>query len=551
VASSEKPASASAYAPDDREAEPWDVIVVGTGMGGSTVGHALARLGRRVLFIERGMFLFGGADRGDGRLATDPDERPEARMRRGWWPLAIEGKTNSGKMEFFAPLGCGSGGTTNLYAAQLERLAPSDFRPRASHPDVADSTLPESWPISYEELVPYYRRAEELFRVRGTPDPLNPDPGAKLIEPPPLSARDQAFFDSFRELGLNPYRAHVGYEFIPGCEECGGTMCPRACKNDAGRICLMPALERHGARILSECEVLGLSADATRVTSVRCRKDGREFSIAGKIVVLAAGAYRTPILLLNSTSAAWPAGLANRSGAVGRNLMVHAGDFVAVRAKRKLSIVGPKKAISLNDFYLSQGRKLGTFQSVGISVEWGYILYFLRTKFAKGAGSWRKLTNPFLRMVAHAAAFHFRNAAMFATIVEDLPYWENRVLPDPQSKNGMRFEYSYPAELRERNLLFRKRLAAALAPRHRILVLSGQNSLNFGHVYGTCRFGTDPATSVLDKHNRAHDVENLYVVDASFFPSSGGMNPTLTIAANALRVADAIDRRLEATPKSA
>jgi choline dehydrogenase-like flavoprotein len=209
-----------------------------------------------------------------------------------------------------------------------------------------------------------------------------------------------------------------------------------------------------------------------------------------------------------------------------------------------LSSEGPRKALSLNDFYAGGGAKLGTFQSVGISVDWGYVLYYLRTTLARGARWKRALAKPFLRIVAHLAAFHFRDAAMFATIVEDLPYWDNRVVPNARSKNGLRFEYSYPDELRVRTLLFRKRLRETLRPHHRILVLSNEDTLNFGHVCGTCRFGDDPERSVLDRNNRAHDVANLYVVDASFFPSSGGVNPTLTIAANALRVAREIERQL-------
>ena len=135
---------------------------------------------------------------------------------------------------------------------------------------------------------------------------------------------------------------------------------------------------------------------------------------------------------------------------------------------------------------------------------------------------------------------------MFITIMEDLPYRENRVYPEAASLNGMRFWYRYPRELMKRNARFRSRLAAAVSPRHRVTVVTGgRNNINYGHVCGTCRFGNDPRTSVLDASNRAHDVDNLYVVDASFFPSSGGTNPSLTVAANALRVAGIIDQRLE------
>ena len=132
---------------------------------------------------------------------------------------------------------------------------------------------------------------------------------------------------------------------------------------------------------------------------------------------------------------------------------------------------------------------------------------------------------------------------MWTNIIEDLPYFDNRIIADPQANNGMRFEYRYSEELKNRVLIFRKRLAKALSP-HKMIVLSSDYSINYAHVSGTCRFGDDPETSVLDRNNRAHSLSNLYVVDASFFPSSGGTNPSLTIAANALRVAGAINQQL-------
>ena len=513
-------------------------------MGGAAAGYALSQLGWRTLFLERGRFLFGAADRGSGRWQRGPSQEPTDRLDRGLWPLPIEGTTNFGKLQFFAPLGCGTGGSTGLYAAQLERFAPSDFTPKSNYPEVSDSTLPDAWPIGYADFAPYYRRAEQLFRVTGTPDPLHPDGDAVLREPPSLSPRDQDLLESFRELGLHPYRAHAAFEFLPDCEECGAVLCPRACRNDAGRICLIPALEQYGARILTDCDVVGFDTTASRVQRVRCRWNSRELSISAKVVVLAAGAWITPLLLLNSVSREWPNGLANTSGCVGRNLMLHASDFIAVRSRRDLSSKGPKKALAVNDFYIRHGKKLGTFQSVGIDVDRGYVLDFLRLVLQKGPRWQRRLANPALRLIARVAAMYFRNAAMFATILEDLPYWDNRVVPDPSAPNGMRFDYRYTEELSARNKMFRRELASVLRPNHRMLVLTPKNNINFGHVCGTCRFGSDPATSVLDRNNRAHDVENLYIVDASFFPSSSGTNPSLTIAANALRAADAIDRQL-------
>jgi choline dehydrogenase-like flavoprotein len=516
-----------------------------------------------VLFVEKGLFFHGefhlqndGSAKLDesllAQLANPTSENPEARLRTGWWPLRLQGRTTFGEHEFFAPLGCGSGGSTSLYAAALERLSPADFRPRANFPDVNDSTLPEKWPITYEDLRPFYTQAEELFRVRGTPDPLGQG-GGILRKPPDLSPRDQHLFDSFGRLGLHPYRVHVGYEYVDGCEECGG-LCPRGCKNDSGWICLLPALEKYGASILPQCEVLKLEAGSSEVREIRCRRNAKEFSIRAKIVVLAAGAFMTPVLLLNSKSEGWRNGLANRSGLVGRNLMLHAGDFIAVKPAKRLSTTGPLKCMALNDLYNSEGEKLGTFQAAGRAVSPGRIMQYMRDVAEKDPSWWkklasptpvwwRKLSSPAVRLIALAAYYYFKNAPVWASIIEDLPYHDNRVISDPQANNGMRFEYRYPEELKKRVLSFRRRLTKALGP-HKMFVLSGENNLNFGHVCGTCRFGDDPATSVLDKNNRAHDVANLYVVDASFFPSSGGTNPSLTIAANSLRVAEVIHKQL-------
>lgn len=549
------------FIPEEPDKIVWDVVVVGTGMGGATIGFELAKLGRRVLFIEKGRFLHAefraaGRTNGAARAADMSDESADARLKRGLWPTRIQGKTSFGEVEFFAPLGCGSGGSTALYAAGLERFSPADFRPRANFPEVHDTTLPQAWPISYEELQPFYERAEELFRVRGTPDPLDGDRKAVLRQPPSLNARDEHLVESFQRLGLHPYRIHAGYEFVEGCTGCTLGPCPRECRKDSAWVCLLPALEQFGASILPECEVLKLKAEGAEVTEVLCRRNGKDVSIRARIVVLAAGAYMSPVLLLNSKSDAWPDGLANRSGLVGRNLMFHASDFVAINPLKHLASAGPQKTLALNDFYHSHGVKLGTFQTAGAAVELGRIMQYMRDvaerdpswwkKLASPRPKWwRKLSSPAVRMIAMILyhVFNFKNAAVWATIVEDLPYHDNRIVADSKANSGMRFEYRYPEELKTRVHTFRERLARALSP-HRIMVLSGEDNINYGHPCGTCRFGDDPLSSVLDRNNRAHGVSNLFVVDASFFPSSGGTNPSLTIAANALRVAQAVHEQL-------
>lgn len=520
--------------PKDPAREEWDVVVVGTGMGGSTVGYELARLGRRVLFVEKGKFLHG-----DPRSNRPPAEgcgEREARLLVGRWPVRLKGQTSFGPVEFFAPLGCGSGGSTALYGAQLERFTGEDLRPRENFPDVPEANLPEKWPISYEELVPFYRRAEAHYGVCGTPDALNPDREATLRAPPPLSERDQFIFDSLNAQGLHPYRSHVGYYRRDDCWECID-LCRRGCKSDAGSRSLLPALAEHGASLVSECEVLEVIASRTRVEAIVVRYQGRELRIVAKVFVLACGALMTPVLLLRSRSPEWPNGLANASGAVGRNLMLHTSDLLIVDQREERSSAGPVKSISLNDFYRSDGLKLGTLQSVGLRPLPPFILGYLRYMEEKDPRWWRRSVSAHLPRVADVAGRCFRRASIFSTIVEDLPYLENRVSFDAAAPDGARFVYTYSRELRRRNQLFRRQVTRRLAPRLQTRVVTGgRNNINYGHACGTCRFGDDPRTSVLDRTNRAHDLENLYVVDASFFPSSGGTNPSLTIAANALRV---------------
>ena len=543
------------HSPDDPAAIEWDVVVIGTGMGGSTAGYELARLGRRVLFIEKGLYLHGKnqpVSEGGDWLGNDP---PEARLRRGWWPVGIRGNTNFGQVDNFW-MGCGSGGTTTLYGAGLERFFPEDFSPKANFPDVHDSTLPETWPVGYEELRPFYERAEALFRVRGTEDPLRKDGATSLMTPPALSKRDKYLYDSFRQLGLHPYHHHVGFEFVPGCTGCNGSICPKECKSEAGRLCLRPALETHGASILTECEVFWLEAKREEVKAVHCRWQEKEIAIRAKVILLAAGAFMTPVLLLNSKSYEHPQGLANRSGMVGRNLMMHASDFFLIKSRGLLWNSGPTKSLVLNDLYHSEGEKLGTFQMTAGEVTSAHIKMFIRADAERDPrwwkllamsrpAWWRKLCSLIIWPVAIGAyhALNFKRATLWASTIEDLPYYDNRVIADREAKNGMRFEYRYPEELKKRVASFQKRIARILGP-HKIFNLSGKNNINYPHVCGTCRFGDDPETSVLDRNNRAHDVVNLYVVDASFFPSSAGINPSLTIAANALRVAEQVDKRL-------
>lgn len=534
---------ASTYLPADPEGREWDVIIVGCGMGGGTLGYELSRRGRSVLFVEKG-HLIHDHDLASAQAEPGIDAEIDARLRTGRWPLRLKGHTTFGDLEFYAPLGCGSAGSTGLYGAQLERFRPADFRPRERYPRAPDSTLPEAWPVTYQEMLPHYRRAEKLFRVCGTDDPLAPDPEAELRTPPALSERDQFLKQSLEAAGLHPYRSHVGLQYIEGCDECID-FCPRGCKSDVGHVCLLPALDDHGARLLTRCEVIRINAQGRRVTGLDALWQERELRLRGRIVVIAAGAYMTPVLLMRSTSRDCPDGLANSSGLIGRNLMLHASNFLMVDSGEPRSAEGPRKALSLTDFYDADGEKLGALQSVGLPVIPPFIEAYLHWVEQRDPQWWRQHAEPLIPQIAETAARAFQFASPMVTILEDLPYSDNRIIMDPTAPNGMRFEYTFTEELARRSEQFCKQLTRRLAPKLRVTdVTWAKNNINYGHVCGTCRFGDDPTASVLDRDNRAHDLDNLYVVDASFFPSSGATNPALTIAANALRVGGVINSRL-------
>lgn len=528
----------------------WDVVIVGTGMGGATLGHALAQGGHRVLFVERGR---SNLDLRDESLRDClPDDRDdyarlplEERLRllaRGGRSIDEIIDVSRRRPVAFTPfIGAGTGGSTALYGMALERLFPQDFTPRAFHSGVDRSTLPESWPISYDELRGWYVSAERLYRVRGTPDPLRPaDNDATLLPSPPLTPANAELFRHFEGQGLHPYQLHIGCEHVEGCQTCQGYLCSRSCKNDSGRICLAPAIAEHGAHLLSECTVLRLEASGTAVKHVLCKWRGHDVMIRGRYVVLAAGALITPLVLLNSRSVEWSRGLANESDLVGRNLMRHCIDMVMVHMNRTEAQPGQIKELALNDFYFADGEKLGTLQSFGPLPR---IAYFLSQP---DVANWvMNLLKPLLCRIGER---YRTGGRIVTTIMEDLPYAENRVLPgEPDLANGrqrVRLFYRLGESEWRRLKKFRGILEQILKPYRQLRLRGGPDNKAIAHVCGTCRFGDDPRTSVLDRNCRAHGLDNLYVVDASIFPSSGGINPSLTIAANALRVAEHLKTRL-------
>jgi choline dehydrogenase-like flavoprotein len=539
-------------APNDPEKEDWDVVIAGAGLGGSVVAYHLSQQGFKVLLLERGgPPAIGRRSLREGRwkrlLGLESPETTQ--RRRSSWHKPLTFMSDGKRVDFYAALGSGPGGSSAIFGGALERLDRSDFKETASNSALSDG-LPDNWPIGYDAFRPYYKKAEHVFGVRGTRDSKDPDDDADLLEPPPLSERDASFFGTFSQVGLSPYRLHVGIGYKPGCTECLGVPCPLDCKSTAISKVLGPALTEHGAKAILNCEVERLDATQSSISTIIARVGEKQLRIRGRVFVLAAGALFTPVILLNSKSPEWPTGLGNKNGLVGCGLMFHCSDIVLLSPGRRLSAAGPRKTISTRAFYNVDGKRLGSFQSLGIPAS--------RQQVSEIIVNWlsfrirRRL--PLVRQVATAisliATKYLESASLFATIMEDLPYAYNRVVADASRPSGFEIRYSKSSELMSRISLLRALINQRLASLRPIIFTSGEN-LNFGHPLGTCRFGSDPETSVLDQSNRVRGLDNLFVADASFFPSSGGVNPSLTIAANGFRVGEMIAEQLKRTKQTA
>lgn len=489
----------------------WDVVVVGTGAGGGAAGLNLARLGRSVLFVERGELF----DNNNSLMEqTVIDEFP-GNVTSDCGRYGLNGNSDESEIRPVLSVGHGLGGSTASFAMVMDRFRAVDLRAKLYAQVPSSTTLPDEWPIDYEDLEPYYYEAESLFRVRGTDDPLMPARCA-LLDPPPPSDTERVVQQRLAQYGLHPYRLHYAREYVPGCDGCIRKRCHRSCRNDAGRICVVPALREHDAHILPNCLVTRLETSGRKVSQAICLWNGHRIVLRAKVFVLALNALLTPALLLRSANEAFPDGLGNHSGMVGRNLMMHVSDLMSVRFEGLPGKLNGTfhHGLSLNDFYVKDGVKLGNIHAHALDL----------SHFVSGfdCGSDRA------------------GAVYFSTIVEDFPYLQNRVMPKPGTPDGVYWEYRYPKDLLSRSRMLCEAFAESLEPTCQVSIRQPLGMLNSSHTCGTCRFGDDPRSSVLDRNNRIHDLDNVYVVDASFFPSSGGINPSLTIVANSLRASAVI-----------
>lgn len=514
-----------------------DVIVVGTGMGGATVGYALAKAGLKVLFIEKGLSRLGENNPMTGQFAetfgfsSKQPPRPQLLKQSGRYFGMITDVSTSAAKSFTPFIGAGTGGSTAVYGAILERFRPEDFVPgRFYASGNAAESIPEKWPVSLEEMTPFYQQAEQLYGVRNT---LDNESVPDTCPESDISVANQLIWEQLKANGNHPYLLPTATDNIGGCKDnCQSFLCRGHCKNDSEKCALRPALENYQAELLDDCEVLELISHQNRVTEIRCRQGDKILHLSADIIILAAGALNTPALLQKSSN------LANSSGLVGRYLMRHYVDLFAVQVKGIEVFSQSQKQIGFNDLYTIGEEKFGTVQSFGALPPLEVVIEELRETLPSGLGGpvgWGMKT--LFPLINHFYRSHFQDQLIFASIVEDIPNKHNRI-----NVNHGQIELSYTVAREERKRIdkIRQEVVNAFRPLKVSIMKQADNNLRLAHACGTCRFGDDPSSSVLNRFNQTHDVSNLYITDASFFPTSGGINPSLTIAANALRVADSI-----------
>ena len=495
----------------------YDVVVIGSGMGGSTTAWALAGRGAKVLVVERG-----------DRLPREPQNWSprEVFVNRRYKPAET---WLDGAGRPFAPgVHYVVGGNTKVYGASLPRFRESDFE-AVEHRD----GVSPAWPFRYADLEPYYGQAETLYRVHGSvpaagswdADPTQPPRSTPFPHPAmPHEPYVADLADRLRAAGVHPSSNAMGVDLRDGgacirCGTCDGFPCQVAAKSDAETCALEPALAGGNVTLMTRARVERIeTADGgRRVDHLVVQTPDGVIEVRGRAYVLAAGAVNSAALLLASSSPDHPDGLANRTGLVGRNFMMHNTAHIAAVDVDRRNDVTFAKTLCVNDWYTSSdnGFPLGTLQLIG-KVQ-GVMMKSWATRV------------PLTLLDALAA-----RSVEWLVMTEDLPDPANRVTLGPQRQ----IRTTRVARNTAPHKLLHRRAKALLRECGYDVVFTQWFDISMNsHQCGTVVAGSDPACSVLDPWCRAHDVANLWVVDGGFFPSSAAMNPALTIAAQALRVA--------------
>ena len=490
--------------------ERYDVIIIGSGAGGGTMAHALAGTPARVLLLERGDFVPQEAE----------NWSPEAVWKHLRYQTAERWLDDQGR-EFRPYTHYNVGGHTKFWGAVLYRLRREDFE-AVEHMD----GMSPAWPIDYDALEPYYERAERLYHVHGETgtDPTEPRRGAFPHPPVPHAEVMAAIVAQLRSFGLHPSALPLGLrDGCVLCDTCNSFPCKLHAKSDADVCGVRPALERPNVELWANtfAKRLVTNAAGTRVEAVDVERNGTTTRVESSLVVVSCGAVNSAALLLRSANDKHPNGLGNSSGLVGRRYMAHLATMMQGFHPFRKNPTVFQKTVAINDFYLRGPHTrypLGQIQSQGRTH--GVMAQTVVPQVPLSMYDW---------WVARGVDW--------LAMSEDLPDARNRILVDVSGRIQMIYR---PNNLRAHRTLVKetKRILRRLG--FWVVMTHSHGSKNTTHQCGTVVFGTDPRESVLDAYCRSHDVENLFVVDASFFPSSAAVNPALTIVAQALRVSDHI-----------
>lgn len=504
----------------------YDIIIIGTGSGGSTMAYKLAPTGKRILILERGGFIPKEKENWDPHeVVTKGRYRPNEE----WY--------DKDDKPFKPFIHYNVGGNSKMYGAALFRFRESDFEEVKHYGGVS----PE-WPLKYEVYEPYYTQAEKLYSVHGKRgiDPSEPPANAAYPLPPlPYEPLIVDLESKMKQLGLQPFPLPMGIKLPQDytrteapvtLENFDGFPDPTDSKADGQVACLRPALMNKNVTLMANAYVEKLETDASgkKISSVVVIINGEKIKFDADLVFVACGAVNSAALFLRSANEKYPIGLANSSGQVGRNLMLHHNGCLVAFTK-KINDCVFQKSLGLADFYHGADDSelpLGEIQLMGRN-DADTILWMGET-IAPG-----KTYEELKKM-----------AIDFWLTAEDLPSHDNRVILKADGSIKVYYErtnYTAFEKLKEKlkNIFVQ---LGELDADYKDTQWGGYDLdvSGMSHQNGTLRFGVDPSTSVLDLNCKTHDIDNLYVVDASFFPSCGAFNPALTIAANALRVGDHI-----------
>ena len=540
--------------------ETFDVCVIGTGAGGGVMIQELCAAGLKVVALERGPKLETSDFMSDDELSVVYRDELFSPDQLETWRKDESSPTETGRFNMFAYC---LGGTITHWAAWSWRFLPDDFQVLSKEGSLAGANLAD-WPYSYEELEPFYDKAEREFGVSGDGkgNPFGPKPKNGFPNPPhPPRRSAEIFAAGVRKLGGTPFpvptainsRAYAGRPpcmYGGACQQYG---CPIHAKSTTLSVCLPKAMASGNLDLRIRARALAIeTGDDGRARSVRyLDAKGGEQEVFARQVVVACNAVGTPHLLHMSRSGRHPDGLANASGQMGKNITFHVGDFVNfVVDEPTRSFTGVEAHTAMDDWHASDPSR--GFIRGGVVAEMNMptkqpISYATMSPAGHptaGKG-WGAEFKDFLRDAP-------RTVSMVA-ILEDLPMEVNGVDLDPDVKDAQGIPAPRITHQNHPNDLamvrwYRKRLlelADASGAKKKWFLdaqfsLQDENTAIKGgaHFHGTCRMGKDPAKSVVDGYCRAHDVPNLWVVDSSVLPTSAGYNPTLTILANAYRVAD-------------